>query len=262
MFVLNFEVLKLRFVSCIFLIQYTNAFKKIKLTRNMPRKKIGFSSRQPDSEVRILPRRFIHKEDDKYAEVAGAFFDTGVDYITRSIYLGSMNFDGDGTDLGIEARTVEYCIKGIHLLNQRSSKPIRMLLNSGGGSVMDGFAIYDSIRSSSAPIDIEVYGSAMSMGAIILQAGRRRLAHPNATIMIHEGYSQDQDKITARASEAWAEWSKKDRMRTKEIFSLRTGKPMKYWDNISHDKIYDAREALKEGLIDEIVEPAAWTRNL
>lgn len=72
-------------------------------------------------------------------------------------------------------------------LARGSTKPILVMLNCPGGSIDDGLAIFDAIKSCPAPVDICATGQASSMGFVILQAGRRRLATPHATFLMHDG---------------------------------------------------------------------------
>ncbi len=183
-------------------------------------------------------------------------FERSLDLSGRTIYLGTMHYSADGCDLGVDALMAEYLIKGIYMLNKSGKDPIRIITNNPGGSTMSGMAIYDAIRASISPIDIEVYGQASSMGAVILQAGRRRLLHPNTVVMIHDGYIQDTDRMPTRSNEAWSEWSKKDRQRMYGIFSERSGRPAKFWsDKCAHDTIWYADKAVKFGLADEVIYP-------
>lgn len=83
-------------------------------------------------------------------------------------------------------------ITGLNLLSINSKdknkyKPIIVHLNSCGGEVSEGMAIYDAIKALPNPIIIVAYGQAMSMGSIIFQAGTRRIMMPHTSFMIHAG---------------------------------------------------------------------------
>jgi len=98
----------------------------------------------------------------------------------------------------------EYFIKGIHVLEQASpEKSITIMMNNPGGDWYHGMAIYDAITSSTCPVTIRVYGQAMSMGSIILQAADYRVMMPNSRFMIHYGYSGFSSHT--KTSERWAE---------------------------------------------------------
>jgi len=179
----------------------------------------------------------------------------------RALYLGSINFDNDGRELGIDALAAEYVIKGIEVLNDSSTEAqITVKMNTPGGDALHGWAIYDAIRSSEAPTRIEVYGQALSMGAVILQAGDIRLMHQHATLMIHDGYNE-MDRTPVRSSEAWSDWGKKDRMRMYRLFAERSDQTYKYWkDKCANDYIMSANEAYSEGLIDDTIPVRARKR--
>lgn len=182
-----------------------------------------------------------------------AFLNYSIDPKNRVLYLGATNFDHDGEELGIEAESAERLIKGIYILNKlNSTKPIRLLMNNPGGETFHGWAMYDAISASKAPIAIEVYGHAMSMAVIVLQAGTQRLIHPNGTIMIHDGTFLGGGEI--RSNEIWTDFGKKLRKKTYEIYGKTTNRSAKYWETLhANDSIFTAQEALEVGLVDKIV---------
>ena len=81
-------------------------------------------------------------------------------------------------------------IKGIRTLDYVSDKEIRVLINTPGGDVTQGLAIYDAIRECNSRVITHAVGPCWSMGAVILQAGDYRLMSQNATIMIHVGTAE------------------------------------------------------------------------
>ena len=182
------------------------------------------------------------------------WFDYSLNREKRILYFSDVNFDSEGKGVGIDSLTAEFFIKGLNTLNEINSKErIKVMMNSEGGDVLSGWAIYDSILGSEAPVDIAVYGQACSMAAVILQAADRRLACPNATIMVHDGYV-DWRGAPMRSSEAWAKWSKEDRTKTYRIFAKRTGQDYGYWkEKFAHDYVMSANRALVEGVIDEVI---------
>lgn len=220
----------------------------------------------------VLPKRSIDEiarivvteteNREKFSESVKTFFEHGVDLRLRTVYVGSVTFDAAGSARGLDARMAEYVIKDIILLNCFNSDPIRMIMNNSGGSVCDGYAIYDAIASSQSPVDIEVLGQAMSMGAVIMQAGRNRAVYPNTQIMIHDGYLSFEGMPT-RSAEAWAKFGKRERNRMYKIFSERTGHPISFWrEKFSHDYLIDPKEALDLGLVDEIKPHSSWRTQL
>jgi len=183
-----------------------------------------------------------------YKESIDRFFDYDLHLETRTIYIG------DGEDgSGVGPKMAEKVVKAFTIFNMTPDKPVTVLLNTKGGDVFDGYAIYDAIKDSPCHVTIEVIGAAMSMGSIILQAADLRVVHPNATIMIHDG-KDSMDQVHIRDLEKWAEYYKKiDRPRMYQLFADRTGKPFSYWEKKSaNDYIMTAQQALDEGFVDKI----------
>lgn len=188
--------------------------------------------------------------------------DSGIYVPERVVFLTNITYTTDGEGVGIDDAVVERVVGGLLYLNRQNNKPIRILMNTSGGFVSSGFAVYDAIRSSRAPVDIEVLGEASSMGAIILQAGRERLIHPNTMLLVHEG-KMGHGESRPREHEAWAEWSKKDRQRMYNIFGETTHRKPGYWEAVcarKHEAIFDAAGALEVGLVDKIIEPSKWVK--
>lgn len=182
------------------------------------------------------------------------WFEHSVDLKGRRIYLSSVTFDSDGNEEGVNSLMVEFAIKSLELMKSRR-KRVLIIMNNIGGDELHGLAIYDAIRDFPVPVDIEVYGHAMSMGAVILQAGRKRLLHPNSTLMIHEGYSSGENRPYPSAVN-WAKHEAYVNKRIHEIFAERSGKYPSYWKRkCSHDYLMVPEEAVKEGLADKILYP-------
>lgn len=139
-------------------------------------------------------------------ETLDRWFDYNVDIETRTIYMGSMNTE-NGTELGVDYAMAEYFIKGIHILESKSQDAITIIMNNPGGDFFHGLAIYDAIKTSKCHCTIKVYGHAMSMGSIILQAADKRIMMPNSRFMIHFGYDS-QDNHT-KIVEKWIDEGKR-----------------------------------------------------
>jgi len=134
------------------------------------------------------------------------WFDNNIDIPGRTIYIGSVH-EHDGYESGVDAFMAESVIKAMHILNSKTSDPITILMNNPGGDVFHGLAIYDAIKTTKSHCTIKVYGHAMSMGSIILQAADTRIMMPNSRFMIHYGYdSQDNHSKTVMK---WADESKR-----------------------------------------------------
>lgn len=139
------------------------------------------------------------------------------------------------------------------LLLSQSDDPINIFLNSPGGSVVDGFAIYDLISSLENHVTITVFGEAASIAAIILQAADLRLIMPHARVMLHDG-SVRIDDMVARDFDKLASAYKSDRAAFYEILSRRSGKPRDYYrKKLAHDWHLTAKQAVEERLVDHII---------
>lgn len=180
------------------------------------------------------------------------FHEHGLHIPSRTIKLDQDELLEDaGVTIG--PKTASRLIKNLHVLTHISKEPITILMNSPGGSVADGMAMFDAIKYNPCHITIIVLGEACSMAPIILQAADHRLAYPFSRFMLHEGetgyagHSRDFEKN--------AEEGKVLRLMTYKILSERTGKKSSYWARkLSRDWFLSAQEALEEGLIDEIIQ--------
>jgi ATP-dependent protease ClpP protease subunit len=112
-------------------------------------------------------------------ETLDRWFDYNVDVESRTIYMGSED--------GVDALMAEYMIKGMHILESKSTDIITIIMNNIGGDFFHGLAIYDAIQTSKCHCVIKVYGHAMSMGSLILQAADKRIMSPNSRFMMHFG---------------------------------------------------------------------------
>ena len=134
-------------------------------------------------------------------------------------------------------------------------KDISLYINSPGGSVTAGMAIYDTMKYTKADVSTICVGMAASMGAFLLSAGEKgkRFALPNSEIMIHQPLGGTQGQATDIQIHAERIIKMKDKLN--RMLAEHTGQPL---DVIKHDTERDnfmsAEEALKYGLIDKIVE--------
>ena len=144
----------------------------------------------------------------------------------------------------------------LHLESEDPSKDIFLYINSPGGVVTAGLAIYDTMQYVKPDINTICVGQAASMAAILLAAGapEKRFALPHSRIMIHQplgGASGQAVDINIQAKEI-------TRLReiTDTILSKHTGKPVKtIHKDTDRDYYMSAEEAMKYGLIDEVLQP-------
>lgn len=142
----------------------------------------------------------------------------------------------------------------LFLESQDPNKDISLYINSPGGSVSAGFAIYDTMNYVKCDVSTICMGLAASMGAFLLAGGAKgkRLALPNAEIMIHQpsgGAKGQETEIRIVAEQIL-----KTRSRLNEILAENTGKPLEIIQaDTERDNYMTAEEAKEYGLIDEIV---------
>lgn len=188
------------------------------------------------------------------------FYDYDIYPETRTIYIGSVDNDAEFGESGTDGAMAERAIKGLHILDSGApagDKPITVIMNNPGGDEYHGMAIYDAIKVCKNHVTVIVYGHAMSMGSIILQAADRRVMAPNSRMMIHYGTwgIHDHPKIVYR----WAEEGKKFDKWMEDIYmeKIHQKKPDfsigKLRDMCNFDTFLNAKEALDLGLIDEIL---------
>src|ERR1700722_8436132 len=143
-----------------------------------------------------------------------------------------------------------------YLDHKDPGKPILFIINSPGGSVDSGFAIWDQIKMLSSPVVTLVTGLAASMGSLLsLVSGKgKRLATPNSRIMIHQPLIGGVIRGQATDLEIQAKEMLKTRAQIVDVYVDATGKDRKAIEKaIDRDNWMTAEEALEFGLIDKIV---------
>ena len=142
----------------------------------------------------------------------------------------------------------------LYLEAQDPDKDIQLYINSPGGSVTDGMAIYDTMQYIKCDVSTICVGMAASMGAFLLSSGAKgkRLALPNAEIMIHQPSAGTQGQITDMAIHLKRLEIIKKRMN--KILSENTGKPLDVVTaDCERDNFMSAEEAKEYGLIDKVI---------
>ena len=147
------------------------------------------------------------------------------------------------------------CAQLLFLESQDPEKEIYLYINSPGGSVTAGMAIYDTMQYIKCDVSTICIGMAASMGAFLLAAGTKgkRMALPNAEIMIHQPSAGTQGQITDMAIHLKRLEVIKQRMN--RILSENTGKPLDVVTaDCERDNFMSAQEAMEYGLIDKVIE--------
>ena len=147
------------------------------------------------------------------------------------------------------------CAQLLFLESENPKKDIHMYINSPGGIVTSGFAIYDTMQYIKSPVSTVCMGMAASMGSFLLAAGAKdqRVALPNARIMVHQpsgGFSGQASDI-----ERHAEDIVKTKRRLNEIYSKHTGQPVEMIEKtLDRDYFMTAEEAKTFGIVDHVYE--------
>jgi ATP-dependent Clp protease protease subunit len=164
----------------------------------------------------------------------------------RVIYLGS-EIDDQVANLVVAQL--------LHLESDDPDKDIQMYINSPGGIVYSGLAIYDTMRFVKPDVQTTCVGVAMSMGSLILTGGAKgkRFALPNSRILIHQpsgGFQGQSTDIEIHAKESLAL-----RERLDEIYALHTGQSVeRVHDDMERDRYFTAAQSVEYGLIDRVLE--------
>jgi ATP-dependent Clp protease, protease subunit len=143
----------------------------------------------------------------------------------------------------------------LFLAAEDPDKDIQMYINSPGGSVSAGLAIYDTMQHIKPDVSTMCVGMAASMAAVLLAAGAKgkRYALPNSEVMIHQPLGGARGQATD--IQIHAEHIIKTRDRLNRILSERTGQPLeRVQQDTDRDRFMDASEAKAYGLIDEVIE--------
>ena len=141
----------------------------------------------------------------------------------------------------------------LHLEAEDPEKDIQLYVNSPGGVVYSGLAIYDTMRFIKPDVATTCCGIAMSMGSLILAGGAagKRFALPNSRILVHQpsgGYQGQATDIQIHAEEAIGL-----RRRIEEIYAEHTGKPIEeISDALERDRYFTPDQAAEYGLIDRV----------
>jgi len=154
-----------------------------------------------------------------------------------------------------DAMATSICMQLLFLEAQNPSKEIAMYINSPGGVVTSGMAIYDTMQFIKCPIATLCIGQAASMGSLLLTAGTKglRFALPNARIMVHQpsgGFSGQASDIERHAQDII-----KMKRRLNEVYVKHTGQPYeKIETTLDRDHFMTAEEAREFGLIDRVLK--------
>ncbi len=143
----------------------------------------------------------------------------------------------------------------LHLESVDPDKDISLYINSPGGSIYAGLAIYDTMQFIKPDVQTICFGMAMSMGSLLLTGGAhgKRLALPNSRMLIHQpsaGFEGQSSDIEIHAREIL-----NTRQRIDEIYARHTGQPLdRVHEDMERDRFFKAAEAVEYGLIDRVID--------
>jgi ATP-dependent Clp protease protease subunit len=150
----------------------------------------------------------------------------------------------------------------IHLESEDPDKDISLYINSPGGSVTAGLAVYDTMQYIKPDVQTICFGIAMSMGSLLLCGGAagKRMALPNARILIHQpsgGFEGQASDIEIHAREAL-----KTREKVEEIYARHTNyDAAQIHEDLERDRFLSAEESVEYGLVDRVVNSRDLQQN-
>ena len=143
----------------------------------------------------------------------------------------------------------------LHLESEDPEKDVSLYINSPGGSVYAGLAIYDTMRFIKPDVRTICFGVAMSMGSLLLTGGTagKRMALPNARILIHQvlgGFQGQASDVEIHAQEILTL-----RGHVEQIYAEHTGQPVeRVHDDMDRDRFMTPQQAVEYGLIDRVID--------
>ena len=164
----------------------------------------------------------------------------------RIIFLGE-----EGTDISANLVVAQL----LFLESEDANKDIHLYINSPGGSVVSGMAIYDTMQYIKCDVSTICLGMAASMGAFLLAGGKKgkRYALPNSEIMIHQPSGGARGQATE--IQIAAEQILKSKKKLNEMLAANTGKSLEVIERDTERDFYmSAKEALEYGIIDNVIE--------
>jgi ATP-dependent Clp protease, protease subunit len=170
------------------------------------------------------------------------------------LYRERIIFLGRGVNDGIANQIISIML---YLDSEDPGKPIYLYINSPGGSVTAGLAIYDTMQYIKSDVVTICVGLAASMGAFLLAAGTKgkRLALPHSRIMIHQPLGGTQGRRQATDIDIEAKEILRIRAQLNQMMADNTGQPLeKIQKDTDRDYFMSAEEAKAYGLIDKVIE--------
>lgn len=155
----------------------------------------------------------------------------------------------------VDAGSCAVLIRSLLYLQQEDAQaPIRMFINSPGGEVQSGLALYDVMQALNCPVNTICLGMAASMAALIFVSGARREMLPHSRIMIHDPLIGGGIGGSALSVKARADDLMRIRDITGEVLSRHTGMPLdRVFELTAQDTYFEAEDAIEAGLADAVI---------
>ena len=155
----------------------------------------------------------------------------------------------------VDAESCAVVIRGLlHLQRQDSTTPITLYINSPGGEVQSGLALYDVMQAVSCPIRTVCLGMAASMGALLFIAGDEREILPHSRVMIHDPLIGAGAGGSALSVKARADDLMRIRDITAGVIARHSGMPIeRVFELTASDTYFEAEEAVEAGLADRVI---------
>lgn len=156
----------------------------------------------------------------------------------------------------IKKDVIEKVVLPLNTLSQKNNKPVKLLINSSGGSVEDGQAIVDAILTSKAPVITIAFGKAMSAAFDIFLSGDHRIIYPNTVLMCHSGSAKLEVQTLPQINQE-ADLHKEYFQRWSKWYASRTKISEKEWHTLLStglNRYFFPEEALEKGLTHEIIQ--------
>jgi ATP-dependent Clp protease protease subunit len=189
-----------------------------------------------------MPKKEENKPDDLSTQIQKKFLEE------RKIFLWGEVSDKSAKDITEKLLYLEWTDPG---------KDITFYINTPGGSITAGMAVYDTIQLITSPVSVVVTGMAASMGSILLSSAPKgkRYVYPHSRVMIHQPLISGRMVAPAVDINIQAEEMEKLRHELNQILADASGKPLEQVEKDTDRDFYlNAQEAIEYGLADEIVE--------
>lgn len=219
------------------------------------------AKKKPEPEVTsTLPESYVELTPEQWEELQGGGMQTVMSIgLAEKLYLEDLSDRLFYLDEDVDADLLHKVTMQIYKINgidfgqaEEDRKPIVLMINSGGGSVLDGLGLMDAIRQSRTPVIGVCAGYAMSMAFAIFSVCQTRISMPNSIFMYHDGYESVNG--TSTKVKDWTTFSPRLDERIDRMIAENSKLTVEYLDSIKeHDNYWFADEMVEKGIVDGII---------